>query len=239
MPHIALTVDPACKADPTMVAFWVVALDQQAREFASAWGVPYLPVVYYSADVLQGLADDELTKFTADARLLTIQTTMEPGALGFHDDVAGVIFARVLYQGEQTPVTASHEICELLGDPECNGWVEMSPGKSVAKESADPVEGDIYEQPATIGDETREVGLSNYVLLSYFDSKGAAPFDRMGKLTAPFGMTTGGYQIIMDASGDTTDVFASWGTSVGRMGLARKLERPDSRAARRLATKAR
>lgn len=239
MSFIALTVDPACKADPTTVAFWVEALDLQAREFAAAWGVPYLPVVYYSADVLQGVADDELTKFTADARLLTIQTTMEAGALGFHDDVAGVIFARVLYQADQTPITASHEICELLGDPDCNGWVEMSPGKSVAKESADPVEGDSYLQAATIGGETREVPVSNYVLLSYFDAKGVTPFDRLGKLHAPFAMDTGGYQIIMDASGATTDVFASWGTSVGRMAVARKVANPDSRASRRLATKAR
>ncbi len=228
MTQIAVTVDPACGLDPARVAAWVEAVDAQAAEFAISWGVPYTPVVLHAWDVLSKLGDGaELDAFVADSRLLTIQPALDvAGALGFHDDVAGVIFARVMAQGEDTSVTMSHEVLEEMGDPTCDVYVAMPGGKETAKEACDAVEGDVYMMDG--------VQLSNYLQPTWFgiQQDGNQEFDRLGKLSAAFTMTDGGYMIVRDANGNETQVFAR--TDAGRINLARKLEKPRGRLARRL-----
>jgi len=152
-----------------------------------------------------------------------------PGALGFHDDEAGVIFARVEFQGEATSVTLSHEVLEELGDPTCDKYAPLGTGTSQALEACDRVEGDEYPAPTDAS-----VKLSNYLRPSAFLPGSAAPWDKLERLKAWDGMTEGGYTIVQDANGDTTNVFAQATHGAGYMNLRAKRERPDSRVARRL-----
>lgn len=217
--------------DPVTQAFLVEAWDRQSEEFCKAHGIPYIPVVLYDtipegADVTSG-----------EIRVMMVEDTIDvEGALGYHTDELGLIFARIM--AENNAESGSHECCEENLDPDCSVWKPMPDGREIAFESCDPVEGDSYPQDATIGTETRQVPVSNYVLPSYFDPNGQHPFDRMGKLTAPFTMTDGGYQAVRDASGNETDVFAEarveHGGERGKLAAMKKRAKPDSRLSRRL-----
>lgn len=238
MTQTVVSVDPVCGLDPRIAAFGVATLDQQAVELARTYGIPYVPVVLYSWDVLQKLNDDEVTAFVADSRLLTIQPNIdEPGDLGFHADVAGVIFSRCKYSGDPLDwTTPSHENAEMTVDPTTDQYRPLSAGKQQALEVSDRVEGDQYGENANIGNDSMLIQLSNYLLPSAFIPGSAGPWDRMGRLTTWDGMTSGGYEIVLDAAGNTTNVFAR----LGRVGanahatVTAKLQRADSRLSKRL-----
>lgn len=216
--------------DRAQLALWIDAWDKQAREFCAAWGLEYRPVVLYSTPA-------DLPSVESDLWILTIEDDVGvPNAEGFHDDQIGVIFARCL--PENNCESVPHEILEMLADQTCDQYRDIGDGtgRQIALEVCDPVEEDHYPQSAQIGDQPpQDVPTTNYVLPSYFDPNGKAPFDRMEHLAAPFSMLPGGggYQIIRAADGSTTDVFAM--TEKGRATAERKRQRPDSRVARRLA----
>jgi len=219
-------------ADDTDVAFWAEACNQQAREIAAAHGALYTPVVFLSSS-------DNLP---ADARILTIRPEIDaPGALGYHDDQGGAIFAEVKYTGPDTSTTVSHEICEELLDATCDLWAPFDDDHEQALEACDRVEGDSYSQDATVAGETRPVKLSNYLLPSAFKPGSVAPFDRMGKLFTWNDMTAGGYVIVRDiTTGKVSDTFARRaaprllaGPAAGRV-IAEKLGKRGSRLLRRL-----
>lgn len=218
--------------DDRDVQFWADGCNQQAREIAAAHGALYTPVVFFSAS-------DNLP---ADARVLTIRPEIDaPGALGYHDYNSGAIFAEVKWTGPDTSITVSHEICEELVDPTCDLWAPLDADHEQALEACDRVEGDSYQQDATVAGETRSVALSNYLLPSAFDPAGRAPFDRLGKLASRGGMTAGGYVIVRDiTTGKVGNVFAAHegprilaGPGAGRT-LAEKLAKRGSRLLRRL-----
>jgi hypothetical protein len=227
---IAVTVEPGCGIDDAEAHSACKAVDAQAREMADAWGCEYTPVVYFSADVLVKLEGKELAKFTANARLLAVQVDIDaPGAAGYHTDIAGVIFARVM-AGEDWTVTLSHEVLEEMGDPTCEEYADMGlpDGRSQAREACDRVERDVY----SVETDGYFVRLSNYLLPSAFKPNSQRPWDRLGTLHAWDGMTPGGYTIIRSADGDETDVFAA--TEAGGALARAKSQRPWTRAARRL-----
>lgn len=224
--------------DKANLALMTDAWDKQAQEFCKAHSLEYRPVVLYATPA-------DLPTDTGEFWLLVIEDDIDaPGALGFHDDVLGVIFARVL--PENNCEAAPHEILEMLLDPTCEQYRDFGDGtgRQLALEACDPVEEDHYPQRAQIGDQPpQDVPVSNYVLPSYFDPKGTAPFDRMGKLTAPFSMAPGGYEIIRERDGSTNDVFAKARvvahdaqTERSMARRRRKENTPHSRLARRLAS---
>jgi hypothetical protein len=131
------------------------------------------------------------------------------GALGYHDeDASGMAFARIfvnptLDNGGTTltgpnavSVTFSHEVLELIGDSPANRWVDGPGGSDFAFEMCDAVEGDAYEIDG--------VSMSNFVLPAFFDpraDRASNKFDFLGKLSRPFTMTPGGYQIVRTEPG--------------------------------------
>jgi hypothetical protein len=177
---------------------------------------------------------------TADCRILTIRPEIDaPGALGYHDDEGGAIFAEVKFTAT-TSVTGSHEVCEEIVDPTCDRWVAYDADHEQAAEACDRVEGDSYLQSATVLGETRQIPVSNYLLPSAFDPEGLAPYDRLGLLTERTGMTPGGYVIVRDIStGKTGNIFAARAPRVlagPRAGtvLIEKMAKRDSRLLRRI-----
>ena len=139
-------------------------------------------------------------------------------ALGYHDVTSGdviygKVFARpVLDNGGDAlslPLSVasvlSHEVLETFVDPFCNVWHDSYKGYSIAREVGDPVESDSY---AVVVDGT-PVTVSNFVTEKWFDpfaAKRSGGFDYLGKCTAPFQMTKGGY-LIRQRDGKVDQVF--------------------------------
>jgi hypothetical protein len=221
-------VNSSKSLDSRDVEFMVAACQAQAVEFCAAIGLDAPAAALYS-DVSKLPVDDVWIVEITDS-------LDEPGALGYHSDVSNRPFIRVLAQGPQTSITLSHEFLELLGDPTCDRWAKRGDGTEVAVEVADPVEGDSYPVLAEVAGEGRTVEVSNYVLGSWFDPAGTAPFDRLGRLTAPFTMTPGGYMVVLDRGGNESEVFARvvHGGPRGTWNAGLKLAKVNGRLLRRL-----
>lgn len=99
------------------LAWMARACDAQMRDdFATAYGFEAWPVCDYS------------TMTGVDASLYhpiyMLDDIGVDGALGFHDDVADLIYGRVMVTpGVDT--TASHEVLEMRADPECDLWIPI------------------------------------------------------------------------------------------------------------------
>jgi len=185
-------------------AFQIAAVDvQMRRDFAPLWGIEPWPCVAYN----------ELPDPQADPDYRPIWYSDQIGleALGFHANVLGYVFGRVLTPMDPLDAsTASHEAVEMRADPDCTLFAPMGDGREVAVETGDPVEADEYGITVKIGSITRTVAVSNFVLPAYFEPGSKGPWDFLGKLRAPApAMTPGGYLIIRDpASGEVSNIFA-------------------------------
>ncbi|HEY3861510.1 MAG TPA: metallophosphoesterase [Verrucomicrobiae bacterium] len=168
---------------------------QVSRDFAPVWSV-----------------DAQLTfvpngsQPAADAWWLVIlDNSDQAGALGYHDLTPnflplGKVFAGSDKQlGYQWTVTASHELLEMLGDPDINlcATQQKSNGalRLYAYEVADACEADQY------GYLIDGVLVSDFVFPSWFESNrpaNSAQFDFQKKIGAPFQLLPGGYIGIYD-----------------------------------------
>ncbi len=161
------------------------------------------------------------------------------GALGFHDDVAGLAFGRVLASVDPLDATTlSHEALELRADPRCDLWLPMPDGRQVARELCDPCERDRYDIEVTIGSETRRIWVSDFVLPAWFVAGAARPYTYLDTVDAPFCLsrTGGGYRLIRDPDGFISSDFGreldpNWHHMAARMD--RKAADPLSRTHRR------
>jgi hypothetical protein len=122
----------------------------------------------------------------------------QAGALGYHDITAsgqplGKVFAETDIQaGSSLSVTISHELLEMLGDPDINltAFVQSSDtaGALYAYETCDAVEDD------SLGYSIDGILVSDFVYPAWFESfRTSGPFDKQGKVTAPFQLLAGGY----------------------------------------------
>jgi hypothetical protein len=218
--RIAVMSESARVSDADL-QFMAEACHRQAIECADAWSLPRIVVSFYRRGT-------DLPPATTN--LMSIVDTIDvDSALGYHTDYGGIIYGLVLAQDTVgTGVTLSHEILEMLVDPDAEEW-----RGDVALEVCDPVEADVYQSPpVTILGETRQVLLSNYVYPAWFDVAASGPYDRMGKLTAPLAMTSGGYVIKRNPDGTSRTVFARTGDVPASW--YRKLINPKSRTMGRL-----
>lgn len=151
------------------------------------------------------------------AIVLVLKDTLDvDGALGDHsvDDsgfpVAEVGVETTLSQGVSVlgpngiGSVVSHEILETWGDEFIGTWDDAPDGTQWAHELCDAVENDSYL--------LNGVWVSNFVLPLFFDQyahDGAAKFDYMGKLTAPFSLSPGGYSVVKKADGTIDQVFGA------------------------------
>ena len=131
--------------------------------------------------------------------LAILDNSDQAGALGYHDlTTAGLPLSKVFagtdkQYGLSWTVTASHELLEMLVDPNINLTVfEQGPlgARLYAYEVCDAVESDAYAYPID------GVLVSDFVLPSWFESfrqAGSTAFDFRNRLTAPFELLPGGY----------------------------------------------
>ena len=148
-----------------------------------------------------------------------------PGASAYHDEDGNgvpVAFCAVTTCGSLLgptgiSVDASHELLEAGADPSCNLMADNLQGLLVAYEVGDPVEIQTYPSHVDGG-----VQLSNFVLRSWFNPKGQAPFDFMtsanyhGAVAPPGPLQIapgngGNYEITESSSENQQDTFGIHG----------------------------
>jgi len=132
--------------------------------------------------------------------LVLLDDTDQANALGYHDltseglPIGKVFAASDLKAGTSWTVTASHEVLEMLGDPNIDLTVFVqntnTAGMLYAYEVCDACEDD------TLGYKIDNVLLSDFVYPSWFESfriEGSTQFDRMNKMEKPLQLLAGGY----------------------------------------------
>jgi hypothetical protein len=131
-------------------------------------------------------------------------------ALAYHEltpdgfPIAKVFVRTIQIANQSLSVAASHELVEMLVDPAINLYATGPDPKALyAYESADPVE----ETWFPLGG----FDMTNFVHPAYFEvfrKPGSTQFDYMSKVTQPYKMLAGGYQIIFK-NGKVSKVFGS------------------------------
>jgi len=175
-------------ADVTPV---VSALQQQVtNDFRPVWGV-----------------DAELTMIPQGTPapagtwwLVILDDSDQAGALGYHDltpdglPIGKVFAASDLKAGTSWTVTASHELLEMLADPNINLTVFVqdanTTGTLYAYEVCDACEDD------SLGYQINNILVSDFVYPAWFENfraQGSTQFDRMNKIQNPLELLAGGY----------------------------------------------
>src|SRR6059036_2131306 len=134
----------------------------------------------------------------------------QPDALAYHDltpdglPQSKVFVKTTLDNGDLVSVSASHELVEMLIDPAINIMTTgPDPKVMYAYESADPVE--------QLSFKVNGIPMTDFVYPAYFEvfhKAGSVRFDQMKKVSKPFQILSGGYQIIVK-NGKWSQIFAS------------------------------
>ncbi len=157
-------------------------------DFGPVWGV------FASVSLVDTALDAPPTWW----QLVILDDSDQAGALGYHDTTVnglplGKVFAKTTQEaGQLVSICASHELLEMLIDPECNLAAFSNDGAFYAYEVCDPVQADDF------GYEMEGVKVSAFVFPSYFENGGKAPYDNGGHIAAPFSLAKGGYQSWLD-----------------------------------------
>ena len=132
------------------------------------------------------------------------------GALAYHEltpdgfPLSKVFVQTTLEHGMHVSVSASHELVEMLVDPAINLMsTGPEPDTMYAYESADAVQ--------ALSFNVKRIPMSDFVYPSYFEvfrKPRSTRFDHMNKVTRPFEILEGGYQIIFK-DGQWTQTFAT------------------------------
>lgn len=179
------------------------ALQAQANaDLVPAWRLAPVSLTFASkADVVTTVGD---------ALIVVLDDSDQAEALGYHDltsdgkPLAKVFAKSCANAGEDWRTCVSHELCEMLCDPNINCKIVTNyNGKTVTtiQEVCDPVEGDTYVIAG--------VPVSNFVLPAFYDAlpRAGEKYDFLGRLRAPMTMSPGGYMSFEDDTGAWTQVF--------------------------------
>ena len=177
----------------------LVALDEIRRvtaalqkqldgDYAAIWGLTARLEVHEPASV------------PPDAwQLVVLDDSDQANALGYHELTSsgrplGKVFVRSVQQsGGAWSVAASHELLEMMADPDINlaaeGYAPNDRSRTAfyAYENCDPVEGDVYDIDG--------VSVSDFAYPEFFEIEpaGGARFDQLALVKAPFTLRPGGY----------------------------------------------
>jgi len=132
--------------------------------------------------------------------LVILDDSDQAGALGYHDltpdglPIGKVFAASDLKAGTSWSVTASHELLEMLADPNINLTVFVqnanTTGTLYAYEVCDACEDDSF------GYQINNILVSDFVYPSWFENfraAGSTQFDRMNQIQTPLQLLAGGY----------------------------------------------
>ncbi len=168
---------------------------QVHQHFAPAWGID-ADITFYPKK------NPPATSW----QLVILDASDQAGALGYHDVTKhglplGKIFAGTdAKYGSLWSVTASHELLEMLGDPDINLTVfrenNNGTGTLYAYENCDACEDDSF------GYKIGNVTVSDFVFPSWFEGfqPSGTQFDYCKKIKHPFELLKGGYIGVYDVS---------------------------------------
>jgi hypothetical protein len=188
--QISVINESTVLADADVVPVIAALQKQVTNDFRPVWGV-----------------DAQLSILTKGSQppagnwwLVLLDDSDQANALGYHDltteglPIGKVFAASDLKAGTSWTVTASHELLEMLGDPNINLTVFVqssnTAGMLYAYEVCDACEDD------SLGYQIDNVLLSDFVYPSWFESfraEGSTQFDRMSKMQNPFQLLVNGY----------------------------------------------
>jgi hypothetical protein len=147
------------------------ALQKQVdRHFSPTWGI---------GAKLHFVPSTDMTSWSQQWNLVVLDTSDEANALGYHDLTPeglplGKCFAKTdLAYGAKLSVTMSHELLEMLGDPNINLCSQADDGTIYAYENCDAVEAD------DLGYDIDGVTVSDFVLPEWFMSRPPAAEGRL------------------------------------------------------------
>jgi len=171
---------------------------QTTRDFFPEWGVN--ASIYYTPTGKRPTADHWVIALLDDAD--------QAGVLGYHDITPkgmplGKAFVRTtLADHGEVSVTVSHELLEMLGDPDVN-LTALSGSRLYAYEICDAVEADMLaygiEIPVGWEGAGKNILVSDFVLPSWFeDFRKSGPFAFKTPLSTPFELAAGGYIGVLD-----------------------------------------
>jgi hypothetical protein len=165
------------------VASYVAAQQRQFDEhFEPAWGIGATCTYYPPGSLVPG----------GVVQVFLQDHVAEAGAYGFHDHEgfprSYVAVADTMADGNSWTVTASHETLEMVADPTIDRTATVD-GFEYAWEVCDAPEDDRF------GYELDGVKVSAFVLPSWFDPHGVAPFSYppTPAIDRPFALAEGGY----------------------------------------------
>lgn len=195
---------------------------QIRRDFEPAWGV---------SAALEFLPTD--AGVPAGAWTLAVfDDADQAGALGYHDISAngtplGKVFAKTTIEnGGSWTVTFSHELLEMLGDPEINLCAISLDGTRIyAAETCDAVEAD------ELGYDIGETRVSDFVLPAYFQpsAETGVPRSFCGHVTQAFELAPGGYLAFIDLNNPGAGWQQEFARKPGTSRGARRMTAPHAR----------
>jgi hypothetical protein len=232
---IQISNESSVLTDNQVQAIVPVLQTQVSRDFGPKWGI--------DADL------EFVTKDKLDPNkwwLIIFDDSDQPGALGYHDlnpsgFPLGNVFAKTdIQDGLQWTVTTSHELLEMLADPDINLTALIQSDQQTATlyayEVCDAVEADQF------GYDIDDILVSDFVYPSYFESmfynKAAVKFDHQNKLKniVP-DMLPGGYMLVWDiySGSGWHQIFADRPSYI--TGMRRSRPRIGSRRERKMTTR--
>ena len=190
---------------------------QVSRDFAMAWGIDADLIFVGSGSQPQ----------SGSWWLVILDNSDQAGALGYHDLTneglpLGKVFAATDKQfGANWTVTASHELLEMLGDPDINLTALVQSGDTTGRlyayEVADACEADNYGY--TIGNTL----VSDFVFPAWFQSFAprGTQLDQQSHIQQPFEILPGGYIGVFDITNGS-----GWQQLTGQEAMATSASRP-------------
>lgn len=194
MPKIKVSVINASTVlrDDEVIAAMPALQTQVTRDFAPAWGI--------DAE-LSFTARDDSKPVDGAWWLVLLDDSDQASAYGYHDVTndhlpLGKVFAGTdKKNGKQWTITASHELLEMLVDPEISLAVfdqsDLTAGGMLyAYEICDACQSEAHSYPID------GVAVSDFVFPAWFQAsraRGSTQFDFCKKIEAPFAIGAGGY----------------------------------------------
>lgn len=190
VPHVALVADTPAVSFAEVSAVSAALQKQVTRDFGPVWSVS---ATVDSFDQLESVPVDYWPVILRD-------DINEPGAAGYHTDDHGQPFSLVQVDASW-PLTASHEVLEMLADPFGNRTLAGSPPPQAPDpisgfervvylvEVCDPCELDRFAYDAN------GIVVSDFITPHYYDPNGSTgvQYSFRGNVKAPHEVLDGGY----------------------------------------------
>lgn len=196
---ILAIVNQSSVVSDAMLAEVVDAIQYQVRrDFAPIWGVDaQLVLVGHAAVAPKGAW-----------QMVILDDSDQAGALGYHDVTAeGLPLGKAFIRSDvlaKRPwsTTISHEVLEILADPDISLSVEYAGTKKTvffAREVCDPCQDDKWAYTVTVSSPLSPVLVSDFVLPGWYHAWRNYPYyDFARHIKKPLQILEGGYQSIYD-----------------------------------------